>query len=59
MALLDQMLLNNRGIYRNCDWGGGGGAGVEVEVGVNLVSAKGESHYRPRGVWGHAPPGKV
>ena len=28
-----------------------GGPGVEVEV--NLVSC-----YRPRGVWGHAPPGK-
>ena len=33
-----------------------GGPGVEVEV--NVVSAEGVSHYRPRGVWGHAPPGQ-
>ena len=33
-----------------------GGPGVEVEA--NLASAKGVSHYRSRGVWGHAPPGK-
>ena len=33
-----------------------GGPGVEVEV--NVVSAEGTSRYRPRGVWGHAPPGK-
>ena len=33
-----------------------GGPGVEVEV--NLASAEGASRYRPRGVWGHASPGK-
>ena len=33
-----------------------GDPGVEVEV--NLASARGASHYRPRGFWGHAPPGK-
>ena len=33
-----------------------GGPGVEVEV--NLLNAKGVSRYRPRGVWGHALPGK-
>ena len=33
-----------------------GGPGVEVKV--NFASAKGVSRYRPRGVWGHAPPGK-
>ena len=44
-----------RGVYRNCV---GGGGGPDVEVEVNLVSAEGTSRYRPRGVWGHAPPGK-
>ena len=34
-----------------------GGPGVEVEV--NLVSAEVASRYRPRGVWGHAPPRKI
>ena len=33
-----------------------GGPGVEVEV--NLASAEGASRCRPRGIWGHAPPGK-
>ena len=34
-----------------------GGPGVEVEV--NLASTEGASRSRPRGVWGHGPPGKL
>ena len=34
------------------------GGGPRVEVEVNLVSAEGASCYRPRGVWGHTPPGE-
>ena len=33
-----------------------GGPGVELEV--NLASGEGASCYRPKGVWGHASPGK-
>ena len=55
----DKMCRNNSpGAYTEIviEGGGGGGAGVEGEVTVG--SAKGPSCYRPRGVWGHALPGK-